>query len=404
MQAKRIIIVVTVGLLLIAALFTIINWNDLTEKGVGGFFYDLFHPDEVLALDETVFHSEDRDVYAYGVYKDTIIYAGQQGISGMNLKAEWLWDETAVSFLNPYIKNSGEYTVVAELDGQWVFLFQKNVLVWKTELQGTIISVDVNSMGYVAVAHTLENYNGAITVFSPTAQADGSATALFVNKLSQETVIAAVLSPDSQQMTISSISTENEVMTGSFRFVNLEDGNTYASLQCEENVYPLCWYVDNETVIAANGNSVRKLTRRKTAGTELDHNMELWTGKYATQSIYAACVVDNAYIVVASGNGSQGVYSQNEETNITILTLDGEVVLEFKVSGIVSRLDAGTGIFAVGLQHAVSFYQLDGTKLYDYETAYEIQKTIIINKKNFFVATPKEAYILTAKPMNEIVE
>ena len=50
MQKKRIIIVVVVGLLLIAAIFTLINWKDLTEKGIGGFFYDLFHPNEVLAL------------------------------------------------------------------------------------------------------------------------------------------------------------------------------------------------------------------------------------------------------------------------------------------------------------------------------------------------------------------
>lgn len=404
MQKKRIIIVVVVGLLLIAAIFTLINWKDLTEKGIGGFFYDLFHPDEVLGLSTTVFNSEDRDIAEYGVYKDNIIYAGKQGISGMNLNAEWLWDETSVGFLNPYIKNSGDYTIVAELDGQWVFLFKDNVLVWKTEVQGDIISADVNSMGYVAVAHALENYNGAITVLSPVAQTDNTGTVLFVNKLSTETVIAAILSPDSQQMMISSISTENEVITGNFRFVNLDDGKTYASLQCEENVYPLCWYVDNETVIAVNANSICKLSRKKSAGTELDSNTELWTGSNANQTIYAVCVVDNAYVVVAGGNDSQGVYSQNAESKITVMDLRGEVVNTFTVPDTVTRLDAGEGVFAVGTKHAVSFYETTGNKLYDYETVSEIEKTVIINKKNFLVVTQKEAYILAAKPMDEVAE
>lgn len=401
MQKKRIIIVVIVGLLLIAAIFTWINWKDLMEKGIGGFFYDLFHPDEVLGLYATTFNSEDREIAGYGVYQDTIIYAGKQGISGMNLNAEWLWDETSASFFNPYIKNSGAYTVVAELDGHWVFLFQNNVLVWKTEFQGSIISADVNAKGYVSVAHTLENYTGAITVLSPSAQKDNSGTVLFVNKLSTETVIAAILSPDSQQMMISSVSTENEVMTGNFRFVNLEDGKTYASLECEENVYPLCQYVDNETVIAANANSILKLTRKKSAGTELDANTELWTGNNANQSIYAVSIVDNTYIVVAGGNDSQGVYSQNAESRITVMDFNGEAICTFTVPDTVTRLDAGDGIFAVGTAQTVSFYQTDGTKLYDYETMAEIQKTIIINKKNFLVVTPKEAYILTAKPMGE---
>lgn len=401
MQKKRIIIVVVVGLLLIAALFTIINWKDLTEKGIGGFFYDMFHPNEVLGLSATVFHSEDRGVAGYGTYQDNIIYAGKQGISGMNLNAEWLWDETSEVFLNPYIKNSGSYTIVAELDGSWVFLFRENVLVWKTEMDGIIVGADVNSAGYVAVAHTLENYNGAITVLSSKAQADNSGTVLFVNKLSVETVVAAILSPDSEQMMISSISTENEEITGNFRFVNLKDGKTYASLECKDNVYPLCWYVNEETVIAANANSILKLTRNKTADTELDNNTELWTGSNASQKIYAACVVGNEYIVVAGGNDSQGVYSQNAESQITIMDLNGEVVHSFTVPAVVTRLDAGDGIFAVGTAQAVSFYEVNGNKLYDYETVSEIQKTIIINKKNFLVVTQKEAYILAAKPISE---
>lgn len=401
MQKKRIIIVVIVGLLLIAAIFTLINWKDLSEKGVGGFFYDLFHTDEVLALQATEIDAENREISGFGAYKDTIVYAGKQGISGMNLKGEWLWDETSASFLNPYIKNSGEYTVVAELDGKKVFLFRKNVLVWQTEFQGTIISADVNAKGYVAVAHELENYNGAITVLTPEAQADKSGKVLFVNKISTETVISAILSPDSGQMMISSISTENEVMTGSIRFVNLDDGKTYASLQTENEVYPLSWYVNDETVIAANNGSICKLTRKKSASTELDSNTELWTGENAGQDIYSVCVVDNTYIVVASGSDSQGVYSQNAESKITVMNLDGEVVNTFTVPHTVTRLDAGDGIFAVGTVNAVSFYQTDGVKLYDYETVSEIEKTLIIDKKNFLVVTKKTAYILSAKPLSD---
>ena len=400
MQKKRIIIVVIAGLLIIALAFVMINFKDLKNKGVAGFFADIFNPSAEKVLTAVTVDSESQEALAYEAHKNTIVYAGTQGVVGMNLSGEWLWDETSVSFLKPYIKSAGEYILVADLEGKYVLLFKNNVLVWKVEFPAGVISADINEKGYVAVAYNLENYDGAVAVIKPEANDDGNGKILFTNKINGEYVLSAVLSPNSEQVAVSGMSIEGETITGKISFINVSTGEIFSSINTEGNVFPAGTYTGKIDFMAVNANSLRLICRSHTASSDGDRDTDLWEKYSSYGDIYSFCVMNGQYIIVAAGNDVQGVYSSNTESRIVILDLAGNEVKTLKSSGTIKRVDSKGGIFAVSTDYHTDIYNSEFEKIYEYDTISEISKIIIIDENNFAAVTKKDIHILKAVSLN----
>ena len=60
-----------------------------------------------------------------------------------------------------------KYFVLAEKDGQKIYLISGANIVWQNNLEGSISKVNVNSNGYVSVILTNTTYKSVILVFSP---------------------------------------------------------------------------------------------------------------------------------------------------------------------------------------------------------------------------------------------
>lgn len=408
MQKKRILIVVIVGFLIIAGAFTAIYYNDLKSKGVPGFFSELFRPKGERSLSATeVAIGDTNDSYA--AYKDTIICAGKHGVYAMDLQGEKVWEDGSASFLNPFVKCIGDYILVSETGSKSetepnvVLLYKKNALLWKLQIKEKIISADVSKQGYVAVTHHMENYNAAITVLKPEAGENQTPESLFVSKINSEIIVSAVFSKNSGQLMASGISMEGETITGALSFINMENGKSYASVKSETGVYPLGVFVDDETLIAANAKSLRKLRRAKSTDANADLDLELWKQNTDAIQIYAMDILNDQYIITAGGADSQGIFSGKPESRVTIMDLEGKALKNFTVTDTVKRIDTGAGLFAVsGSKHTV-FYNAEGEKVYEYDTKAEIQKVMILDQDNFAVVTNKEITILKAVPLKENV-
>lgn len=67
----------------------------------------------------------------------------------------------------PLMDANEKYFVLAEKDGQKIYLISGSNIVWQNNLEGSISKVNVNSNGYVSVILTNTTYKSVILVFSP---------------------------------------------------------------------------------------------------------------------------------------------------------------------------------------------------------------------------------------------
>ena len=67
----------------------------------------------------------------------------------------------------PLMDSNEKYFVLAEKDGQKIYLISGSNIVWQNNLEGSISKVNVNSNGYVSVILTNTTYKSVILVFSP---------------------------------------------------------------------------------------------------------------------------------------------------------------------------------------------------------------------------------------------
>ena len=403
MQKKRIIIVIIAGLLLIAVIFTLINLKDIKQKGLGGFFSDLFNIKGEKRLVANIINTEDKKAISYAIYKDSIVYAGNQGILAMDFKGGLLWDETSVSFLKPYMKAVGSYLAIAEIDGGQVLLFKDGKLVWKNEFAKGVRTIDVSKDGYVAVLHNEENYSAVMTVLKPTSSDGKAGDKLFAYhiKIGKESVISATISQDSGQIVLSSLNTEDARITGSLNFINMDNGESYSTIVLENQVYPFVKYIDNETLLAVNTGSANKIKRHKTVSKDSDFSKDIWSDKNI-KNIYAADVYGN-YILLAGGNDEENSFGNNSEAFVFIIDSgnNDKVIKKINVSGTVEKITSGKESFAVSDSKHVTIYNFKGDKLYDYTTVSEIQKVLIADIDNYVVVTSKDIHILKAERYKE---
>ena len=396
MQKKRIIIVLIVGILIIMTLFTVINIREIKEEGIVGFFAGIFNPASKKSLVTEFVGLGDQDILEYSVYGDTVVYAHKQGITAVNLKGEWLWENSEVSFIKPYIKVTGDYLFVVEKGGSVAVLLKDKKIVWKSNFEKGIISADVNESGFCVVVHNADNYSAVITGIKPNVTESNEPDILFTRSFMNEQIIAAIISKDSTQVMLHGVGIDGEELTGAISFLDIANGEIYSSIKTNKQIYPVIKYVNGDIGIAVNKESFMKIRQTKLASTDGDYSKDLWNKEFG--EIFAFDISKD-HIVTATGNS--GIYGNAIETDIVIMDFNGKVVEQFTVPGKISHVNAGKGIFSISYAGQVSFYDYEGNKQFDYETTSDINKVLHINDDNFVIVTQKDVYILKTQKLKE---
>ena len=73
--------------------------------------------------------------------------------------------EIKIEITTPVIANNDNYAVIAEKNGQKIYLIQKDNVLWQKELEGNISRINVNENGYVSVILSGTAYKSVIVLF-----------------------------------------------------------------------------------------------------------------------------------------------------------------------------------------------------------------------------------------------
>lgn len=92
------------------------------------------------------------------VFKDnTLVEYNQNGKQTKEMKIE---------LTTPLIANNDNYAVMAEKNGNKIYLIQKESVLWQKELEGNISRISVNHDGYVSVILSGTAYKSVIVLFN----------------------------------------------------------------------------------------------------------------------------------------------------------------------------------------------------------------------------------------------
>ncbi len=127
---------------------------------------------------------------------------------------------TETSNVYPIVCTNGNYFVMAEKNGQKLYLISGKNIVWEKDVEGNVSDVYVNKNGYVSVAITGTTYKTIVRMFAQ----DGSE--LFKRFLSNTSVMDLAISSDNKYLALAEVDSSGAVIKSNVEVIDINNAVT----------------------------------------------------------------------------------------------------------------------------------------------------------------------------------
>lgn len=238
---------------------------------------------------------------------------------------------------NPIFDTAGKYLVVAEENGENIYLISGRKMLWNTEVEGKIIEVQVNENGYVGIVISDISYKNIIDIY------DLNGKSLFKTYVATNKVVDISISKNNQYLAIAEVDISGVMLQSSIRVISMEKaradpgnsiiniyhadvGKLIMNIEYQNKDRILCIYNDSiEIVENEKRNILTKLDNPKItfATIELKNNIatveEKETDKYTGMS---------SVLIMNVSNNKIKKY-ETEEIAKEIYTCENAIALNF---------------------------------------------------------------------------
>ena len=197
--------------------------------------------------------------------------------------------EISTDINNPIFDAVGDYLIIAEKNGDSIYLLKGKELLWHNTIEGKISQIEINENGYVGVVISDISYKNIINIFSPEGKS------LFKTYVANNKVVDISISKNNKYLALAEIDMSGVQVQSSIRVIDIEKAktdpsnsiiNTYIkevgklilNIEYQNKERLLCVYNDSINSIEENKeNSLIKLDDNKItfASIELKNNMVL---------------------------------------------------------------------------------------------------------------------------------
>ncbi len=125
-------------------------------------------------------------------------------------------NELEINISNALYATRNHFLVVAQKDGQNLYLISEGNILWQQEIEGQIQKVKVNKNGYVTVIIVGSSYKTIVATYSPQGKE------LFKTYLSTTFCIDTSISNDNQYLAIAEINTSGTIIQSSIKVISIE--------------------------------------------------------------------------------------------------------------------------------------------------------------------------------------
>ena len=252
MKKLRIAIIVATIILIFIVLFCIYlgnkNFRDFMDKYV--LMKNVTENNVVaISLDDT----ENNNIYTYDKY---ICVFKNNTLTGYNSSANKEYELT-VKLTNPIVDINNRFLLIAEENGQKIYLISGNNILWEKELEGNISKISVNKNGYVSVILTGTTYKSIIQTF------DNNGNELFKTFISYTIAMDSDISNDNKYLSFVEINTSGTVIQSTVKTISMQKAKNnpseaiiYTSTPLNDSVAISLRYQDSNKLVCMYDNSI----------------------------------------------------------------------------------------------------------------------------------------------------
>lgn len=252
MRKLRIAIIVATIILIFIVLFCIYlgnkNFRDFMDKYV--LMKNVTENNVVaISLDDT----ENNNIYTYDKY---ICVFKNNTLTGYNSSANKEYELT-VKLTNPIVDINNRFLLIAEENGQKIYLISGNNILWEKELEGNISKISVNKNGYVSVILTGTTYKSIIQTF------DNNGNELFKTFISYTIAMDSDISNDNKYLSFVEINTSGTVIQSTVKTISMQKAKDnpseaiiYTSTPLNDSVAISLRYQDSNKLVCMYDNSI----------------------------------------------------------------------------------------------------------------------------------------------------
>lgn len=277
-------------------------------------------------------------------------------------------EETSITtdISDPIFDAKGKYLVVAQKNGQSIYLLDGKQMLWSTTLEGKISQIEINENGYIGVVISDISYKNIINVLNMEGKS------LFKTYVANDKVVDISISRNNQYLAIAEIDMSGVLIQSIIKIIDIEKAkkepsnaiiNTYSievgklitNIEYQNKERLICVYNDSVNIIEENNDKLILESNKITfASIELKNNIlsiqEKEAGEYASTS--------NVNITNTTNNKVK--HYETEEIAKEVYTCEDVIALNF-----------GTELHIINT---------NGWLMKKYISEQEINKVIISNK------------------------
>lgn len=158
---------------------------------------------------------------------DQFFYAYDKYIAVLNKKVLYTYDSSGdniakndINIYSPIFANDNKFLVVAENNGNNIYLISGTHILWQDTLEGNISKVSVNKNGYVSVILSGTSYKSIVVSF------DSKGNELFKTYISNNLAIATTISSDNKYLSIAEIDYSGSIIKSVVKNISIEKAKT----------------------------------------------------------------------------------------------------------------------------------------------------------------------------------
>lgn len=269
---------------------------------------------------------------------------------------------------NPIFDTDGKYLVVAEKDGESIYLLEDKQILWSTKIEGKISEVQINENGYVGIVISDMSYKNIVNIYN----LEGKN--LFKTYIATNKVVDISISRNNQYLAIAEVDMSGVLIQSSIKVIDIlkakedpnnsiintyfaEVGKLITNIEYQSKERLLCIYTDSINIIEENSD--KYLT-----------NLE------NTKITFVSIELKNNIVTVEEKQA--GEYASNSSVNIANTTTNKTKIYE--TEEIAKEIYSYEDVIALNFGTELHVINTNGWLMKKYISEQEINKVVISNK------------------------
>lgn len=305
----------------------------------------------------------------FSVYRDYLVKCSADGIRLLDKKGAEVWTGS-VPLNKPLARSNGKELLVADIDGQDLYVLNEDGIVWKDRLDVSIINADISKEGFVTLVTSSKRYNGEVRVY------DTHGVELFRSIIANNFVVAAKISPSSEEMAVNSINTNGIKACTSIKFFKMDSSELgEKNLETYDSIFSAIFYAAAGELFAVGD--------REIVGFGKDRNIG-WEKKLT--GVSGACLTGGKRLAAVVEDGSG--------TKLVIYSAEGKELADSPADGAVRSVSAGSGLIAASTLREVFFYSESCRNIGKYTSKSDITDVYFFSGQQAAVVTRNQVSII----------